>query len=177
LKPSSAKGPRSVKIFHVYLHPARGYEAVKEGVCLPALFFNVFWLLFRGLLAPAGLTILCGALLVGAQITAGRNAIDEVQAWGFRLLMVGGVLVVWLLPFFHGNQWRHANLLRRGFAHVTCVTARTPDDAIARALSMDAPASQGAKAGEREERPERRRRQTVQERSDQAATRSAAPAR
>src|SRR5690606_19788470 len=109
----------------------------QEGICLPALCFNVLWLLFRGLLVPAAVFIGAGALLVGAELTAGRNAIDEVQAWAFRLLIAVGVLVVWLTPFLYGNRWRHADLLRRGFAQVACLPARSGDDAIARALSLD----------------------------------------
>jgi hypothetical protein len=126
-----------VKTFHVYLHPARGYEAVQEGTCLPALCFNVLWLLFRGLVVPAAVITGAGALLVGAELTAGQNAVDDVQTWAFRVLMAAGVLVVWLTPFLYGNRWRHADLLRRGFAQVACLAARSGDDAIARALSLD----------------------------------------
>lgn len=128
-----------MKTFHVYLHPARGYEAVQEGLCLPALCFNVLWLLFRGLVVPAAVIIGAGALLVGAGLTAGNNAVDDVQSWAFRVLMAAGVLVVWLTPFLYGNRWLHADLLRRGFAQVACLPARSRDDAIARALSLDSP--------------------------------------
>jgi hypothetical protein len=129
-----------LKTFHVYLHPARGYESVPEGLCLPALCFSVFWLVFRGLAVPA-VVVFGGALLVGAELTAGRNSIDEVQAWAFRSLMVAGVLVLWLMPFLYGNRWRHADLLRRGFAEVACLRASSGDDAIARALSLGAVAT------------------------------------
>jgi hypothetical protein len=133
-----------VKTFHVYLHPARGYEAVQEGICLPAICFNVLWLLIRGLLVPAAVIIAVGALLVGAELTAGRNAVDDIQGWAFRFLMTAGVLLLWLAPVLYGNRWRHADLLRRGFAQVACLPARGADDAIARALSLDAPATTSA---------------------------------
>jgi hypothetical protein len=127
-----------VKNFNVYLHPARGYEAVKEGPSFPALFMNVFWLLFHGLYGCTIVVILFGVLLVGAEFSAGKNAVNDIQAFAFRLLMTGGALVIWLLPFFHGNEWRHANLLRRGFRHINRVQALTPDDAVARCLSRGA---------------------------------------
>jgi hypothetical protein len=127
----------TLKTFHVYLHPARGYEAVPEGPCLPALCFSVFWLVFRGLAVPATIVLIGTALVVGAEATAGRNATDEIQAWSFRLLMIAAVLALWLLPFLYGNRWRHADLLRRGFAQVACLRALSGDDAVARALSLD----------------------------------------
>jgi hypothetical protein len=126
-----------LKTFHVYLHPARGYEAVPEGPSLPALCFSVFWLVFRGLAVPAAIVLIGAALVVGAEATAGRNAADEIQAWSFRLLMIAAVLALWLLPFLYGNRWRHADLLRRGFAQVACLRALSGDDAVARALSVD----------------------------------------
>ena len=126
-----------MKTFHVYLHPARGYEAVPEGPCLPALCFSVFWLVFRGLAVPAAVVLIGAALIVGAEATAGRNAADEIQAWSFRLLMIATVLALWLLPVLYGNRWRHADLLRRGFAEVSCLRALSGDDAVARALSLD----------------------------------------
>lgn len=128
-----------MKTFHVYLHPARGYEAVPEGPCLPALCFSVFWLLFRGLAVPAALVLIGAALVIGAAETAGGNVADQVQAWSFRLLMVAAVLALWLLPVVYGNRWRHADLLRRGFAQVACLPALSGDDAVARALSLDTP--------------------------------------
>ncbi len=130
-----------MKTFHVYLHPARGYESVPEGICLPALCFSVFWLVFRGLAVPAAVVVLGGALLAGAELTAGRNSVNEVQAWAFRSLMIAAVLALWLMPFLYGNRWRHAELLRRGFAQVACLRALSGDDAIARALSLDAVAT------------------------------------
>jgi len=147
-----------VKTFHVYLHPARGYEAVPEGACLPALCFSVFWLIFRGLAMPAAVVVIGAALLAGAELTAGSNAVDAIQSWTFRLLVIAGVLALWLLPFFYGNQWRHADLLRRGFAQVACLTALSSDDAIARALSVEAVTTLSPEAayGERPARRERR---------------------
>jgi hypothetical protein len=134
---SKASREFTLKTFHVYHHPARGYESVPEGICLPALCLSVFWLAFRGLAVPAAVVVAGGALLAGAELTAGRNSVDEVQAWAFRSLMVGGVLVLWLMPFLYGNRWRHADLLRRGFAQVACLRALSGDDAIARALSLE----------------------------------------
>ena len=138
----------NVKTFHVYLHPARGYDAVQEGLCLPALCFNVFWLLFRGLAGPAAAVVIAGALLVGAELTAGRNSVDDIPAWAFRSLTAAGVLTLWLLPFLYGNRWRHANLLRRGFAHVARLPALSGDDAIARALSLDPATSSSPISGQ-----------------------------
>ncbi len=126
-----------MKTFHVYLHPARGYEAVPEGPCLPALCFSVFWLVFRGLAVPATVVLIGAALVIGAEATAGRNAAGEIQSWSFRLLMIAAVLALWLLPALYGNRWRHADLLRRGFAQVACLRALSADDAVARALSLD----------------------------------------
>ena len=126
-----------MKTFHVYLHPARGYEAVPEGPCLPALCFSVFWLFFRGLALPAVLVLIGATLIMGAEATAGRHVADEVQSWAFRLLVIAAVLALWLLPFLYGNRWRHADLLRRGFAQVACLRALSGDDAVARALSLD----------------------------------------
>jgi len=153
-----------VKTFHVYLHPARGYEAVPEGACLPALCFSVFWLFFRGLAMPAAVVVIGAALLVGAELTAGRNAVDEIQSWAFRLLMVAGVMALWLLPFLYGNRWRHADLLRRGFAQVACVTALSGDDAVARALALE-PVTTLSPEAAFVERPARRERRTVSART------------
>jgi hypothetical protein len=126
-----------LKTFHVHLHPARGYEAVPEGPCLPALCLSVCWLVFRGLAVPAAVVLIGAALVVGAEATAGRHAVDEIQSWSFRLLMIAAVLALWLLPVLYGNRWRHADLLRRGYAQVACLKAMSGDDAVARALSLD----------------------------------------
>ena len=65
-----------------------------------------------------------------------------LRTWGWlglRTAIIGLAVVAWgwLMPFLYGNRWRHAELLRRGFAQVACLHALSGDDAIARALSLD----------------------------------------
>ena len=50
------------------------------------------------------------------------------------LLLVAGYIALGLVPGFKGNQWREANLAKRGFELVGEARAATPDAAVAQVV-------------------------------------------
>jgi hypothetical protein len=112
-----------MRVFAVYHHPVKGYEAVKNGFSWPGFFFTWIWAFTKGL---PGIAVL---LLVACLLTQGF--------WVFRdlnLLPLGvvGVLAVALLAGFQGNRWREKSLTRRGFRLMEILRQRSPDAAISK---------------------------------------------
>jgi hypothetical protein len=112
-----------MRVFAVYHHPVRGYEAVKNGFSWPGFFFTWIWAFAKGL---PGIAVL---LLVACLLTQ--------VFWVFRdlnLLPLGvvGVLAVALVVGFQGNHWREKSLTRRGYRLMEILLEKSPDAAISK---------------------------------------------
>lgn len=125
--------------FKVYKHPVRGYEAVKIGFSWPAFFFGLFWTLAKRLWGcalawfAALLVLAIVDVLLGMAI-ARMGASESVLVAVLVLFLSFGVLSLYLVSGFKGNQWREANLEKRGYDYLGSMHAETPDAAIAQEI-------------------------------------------
>ncbi|MCJ7482497.1 MAG: DUF2628 domain-containing protein [Thermodesulfovibrionales bacterium] len=114
-----------IKTFKVFKHPTLGYQAVKVGFSWPGLFFSGIWLLLKQLWGYAFVFLSITLLL--SFIEAGFEKEESIA---------GMVLVLWLEIGIYifvgakGNEWRAANLQKRGFELIDTVQAETPNAAI-----------------------------------------------
>jgi hypothetical protein len=122
-----------MKTFKVYKHPAKGLEAVKVGFSWPGFLFGVFWMLLKKLW---GLSLLwLGIYVVLGLIKTVTNESEESGAQALvYLLLWAGYWALNLIPGFKGNQWREANLAKRGFELVGTAQTATPDAAVAQVV-------------------------------------------
>ena len=122
-----------MKTFKVYKHPVKGLEAVKVGYSWPAFFFNCIWMFTKKLWALALTWI--GLYFVLGTIKNVTSASEESDAQLIvYLLLFAGYVALNLVPGFKGNQWREANLTKRGFELVGTVQSATPDAAVAQVV-------------------------------------------
>ena len=122
-----------MKTFKVYKHPVSGIEAVKVGFSWPAFFFSVIWMLMKKLWALALLWF--GLYFVLGLIETVTTSAEESEAQGLvYLLLLAGYVALNLMPGFKGNQWREANLVKRGYELGGTVQTATPDAAVAQVV-------------------------------------------
>jgi hypothetical protein len=124
------KEDRSLRTFKVYKHPTKGLEAVKVGFSWPGFLFSIIWMLTKKLWGVALLWL--GLYVVLGLIQTVTNESEESGAQVLvYLLLAAGCWALNLLPGFKGNQWREANLAKRGFELVGTAQSATPDAAMA----------------------------------------------
>ncbi len=116
-----------MKRFRVYYHPAHGHEAVKQGFSWPALFFGVFWALFKRLWNIAAILFVVQLILHMLDLQTQHSG-----SLTMALLILACSLAVWLLPAFKGNIWREKSLLRKGYSLVSELDAPSAREAIMR---------------------------------------------
>lgn len=122
-----------MKTFKVYKHPAKGLEAVKVGFSWPGFLFGIFWLLLKRLWALSLLWL--GLYLVLGLIKTVTNESEESGAQALvYVLLAAGYWALNLLPGFKGNQWRQANLVKRGYELVGEARTATSDAAVAQVV-------------------------------------------
>jgi uncharacterized membrane protein YtjA (UPF0391 family) len=123
-----------MKTFNIYKHPAQGIEAVKVGFSWPAFFFGFIWMLVKKLWGFAGAWFVSYMLLAIIEAAMGQTGDSGAQLIVYLILFVG-YLALWLFPAFKGNQWREANLSKRGYQRIATVQADSPDAATAQAAT------------------------------------------
>jgi hypothetical protein len=118
------------RLYSVYKHFEKQIQVVKQGLCWPALFVTLPWLLYRRLFGTAvvytllWLVTLTGLIVAGlAWLDAGNQATTALKltTLAFALLSVIGLLFI---PFLYGNVWRARKLEKRGYELVTEIYAR-----------------------------------------------------
>lgn len=134
-----------MRTFDVYHHPARDYQAVKQGFGWPAFLFCAIWAFFKRMWG-VGLAVL--AVLFVLKIIESVIVLENNFWAAVILLLVNfGVLV---LMGFKGNDWRRATLLRKGYKKVATLEAVYPQAAIDSVAEPESPdnsaAEQNAKA-------------------------------
>lgn len=124
------------RLYSVYKHFEKHLQVVKQGLCWPALFVTLPWLLYRRLFGTAAtyallwLVTLSGLVVGGlAWLDAGDQATTALKltTLAFALISVVGLLFI---PFLYGNAWRARKLEKRGYELATEVYA--PNATIAR---------------------------------------------
>jgi len=122
-----------MKTFKVYKHAAKGLEAVKVGFSWPGFLFGIFWMLMKKLWVLSLLWF--GLYVVLGLIKTVTNESEESGAQALvYLLLSAGYLALNLLPGLKGNQWREANLLKRGFELLGEARTDTSDAAVAQVV-------------------------------------------
>lgn len=119
-----------MKTFKVYKHPAGAPEAVKVGFSWPGFLLGSVWMLTKKMWGMALLWF--GVYLVLETVTSVSEAINP-SALTYLLLAVA-FLALSLIPGFMGNQWREANLLKRGYQLVGTAQTTTGEAAVAQVL-------------------------------------------
>ncbi len=114
-----------MKVFDVYKHPVKGYQAVKHGFGWPAFFFNFWWAFFKKLWGLGFALFGVGFLLILLQDKYERAG-NEDGVVTMGLMVLGFVIVVGIM----GNGWRREHLVKNGFDQLNTVEAETPDAAI-----------------------------------------------
>lgn len=122
-----------MRTFKVYKHPTRGLEAVKVGFSWPGFLFGIVWMLIKKLW---GLSLLWfGLYFVLGLIKTVTIQSEETEAQSLvYLLLAAGYFALNLLPGLKGNQWREANLMKRGYELVGTAQTATPDAAVAQVV-------------------------------------------
>ncbi len=99
-----------MRIYTVHVDPVsaaydRGAVLVREGFCLPAALFTVFWTLYHRLWGWAAILLAIGAGLGAAAAWSGLHPAVQVTLEAGTLALVG----------FSANDWRRRGLARRGY--------------------------------------------------------------
>jgi hypothetical protein len=114
-----------MKQFKIFKHPAGEIQAVKQGWCWPAFFFEWIWALFSKMWA-LGFGVLIGSFILG--VVAAMAGASEEAINGLSGLLS---LILCFVFGVNGNEWREKNLLSRGFDFKDTVTAANKEGAIA----------------------------------------------
>lgn len=112
-----------MKQFKVFKHPSGTIQAVKQGWCWPAFFFNCIWAMFAKMWA-LGVGYLLAALAFGLIIGASGTGEADVL---INVVSIAANIVFGV----NGNAWREKNLISRGFELKDTVTAANKDGAVA----------------------------------------------
>lgn len=112
-----------MRVFAVYRHSVRGYEAVKNGFCWPGFLFTWIWAFVKGLPGIAALLLVVS--LLGYALAVSRDG---------RLVTPGaaGLLAVAFVVGVQGNRWREKSLTRRGYRLMEILREKSPDAAISK---------------------------------------------
>jgi Protein of unknown function (DUF2628) len=125
-----------MKYFDVFEHPTLGVIAIKHGFSWPGFLFHGWWALFHRLWLEA--LLLFGvpftACAVIALILSPPSASGDAAALLFCALLWLLIFLVYVVAGFKGNDWRRANVSKRGFTYVGTEQADTPDAAVAAAI-------------------------------------------
>jgi len=113
-----------VKQFTVFKHPTGETQAVKQGWCWPAFFFNIFWAMF------AKMWVLGSSLLIAFFILGFISGLSG-ESEGIEAIINIASIIVSIVFGVNGNKWRKKHLISRGFDLMDTVTAANKDGAVA----------------------------------------------
>ena len=115
-----------MKVFTVYKHESKGYEAVKVGFSWPALIFNFWWMLSKGFLFLV-------IFYVAAYILSIRNYdVDMNTPFNSNDFFYSIVaLILFLYPGFYGNSWLNKKYIVEGYTELKAIPATSKESAIA----------------------------------------------
>ena len=116
-----------MKVFTVYKHESKGYEAVKVGFSWPAFIFGAWWMLIKGfifvLIFYIAIYVLMAIYYNDLDMNAPYNAND------FFVFIIS--LILWFYPGFYGNSWLHKKFLDKSYLEIKSVSASSKEAAIA----------------------------------------------
>ncbi len=112
---------RKIKPFKVFKHPTLGYQSVKIGFSWPGLFFSGIWLLTKKLWGYAFVF-----LSISIFLSFMEAAFEKEESLAGMVLVLWLEIGVYIFVGVKGNEWRAANLQKRGFELIDTVQAETP---------------------------------------------------
>ena len=116
-----------MKVFTVYKHESKFYEAVKVGFSWPAFIFGGWWMLVKGFIF-----VLIFYIAVGVLGTSYYNDMDmnaPYNANDFFVFVIS--LILWFYPGFYGNSWLHKKYKNKGYTELKTIPASSKEAAIA----------------------------------------------
>ena len=114
----------------VYKHQAKGYYAVKVGFAWYGLFFNMFWLLFKGLFLVSFVMILF-TTYTNISFFIDFESIRSLEQYSvIDWVLAIGVLSIPFLVGFNGNKWVAKNLENKGYNLVQTIPTASKKEAI-----------------------------------------------
>ena len=116
-----------MKVFTVYKHESKGYEAVKVGFSWPAFILSGWWMLVKGFIF-----VLIFYIAVGVLGTSYYNDMDmnaPYNANDFFVFVIS--LILWFYPGFYGNSWLHKKYKNKGYTELKTIPASSKEAAIA----------------------------------------------
>ena len=122
-----------MKVFTVYKHESKGYEAVKVGFSWPAFILSGWWMLVKGFIF-----VLIFYIAVGVLGTSYYNDMDmnaPYNANDFFVFVIS--LILWFYPGFYGNSWLHKKYKNKGYTELKTIPASSKEAAIALAKNED----------------------------------------
>lgn len=123
-----------MKVFTVYKHESKGYEAVKVGFSWPAFFFSGWWMLVKGfifvLIFYIAVYVLMAIYYNDLDMNAPYNAND------FFVFVIS--LILWFYPGFYGNSWLHKKYKDKSYIEIKSIPASSKEAAIAIAKNDEA---------------------------------------
>lgn len=136
-----------MKRFSVYESPTATYVAVKNGFSFPGLFFQFYWLVYRGMFAYGLLFFLAytllGNLIYGMEKDPGpiqrglmafipifqHEPLIEDEFWRGGIGIIRTISLGIIIGIF-GNAWLRSKLLKNGYIHIKDVEASKAGVAI-----------------------------------------------
>ena len=119
-----------MRLHKVYQHESKGYFAVKVGFAWFGLFFNVFWLLFKGVFWLSLLAFLF-AIYTNIVWFIDGMANRSIELYSIRdWILVIGVIFIPLLVGFQGNKWVANNLEKKGYLLIQTIPSASKEEAI-----------------------------------------------
>ena len=122
-----------MKVFTIYKHESKGYEAVKIGFSWPALIFNFWWMLSKGFLF---LFIFYIGVYILSIVNYDVDMNTPFNSNDFFYLIVA--LILFFYPGFYGNSWLHKKYKDKSYIEVKSIPASSKDTAIAIAKNDEA---------------------------------------
>lgn len=119
-----------MKTFLLYVHPDKGFKAVKSGFSWPAFFFMLFWACFKRLYG-FGLLMFCIWLFIVA-----AYAVTVFEGLDFSDTIFTILLLVYAVAMgISGNNYLSQSLVKRGYKLVGTIQAESAGAALAEARS------------------------------------------
>ena len=128
-----------MKVFTVYKHESKGYEAVKVGFSWTGLLLNAYipwWMLWKGFLFLAITfgTINFGFIYLLAEQGIGLADLPETPNGWFMLSIQ---FLINLIPGFYGNSWLNKKYKNKGYTELKAIPASSKEAAIALAKNEE----------------------------------------
>ena len=122
-----------MKVFTVYKHESKFYEAVKVGFSWPAFIFGGWWMLVKGFIF-----VLIFYIAVYVLMAIYYNDLDMNAPYNANEFFVFVIsLILWFYPGFYGNSWLNKKYKNKGYTELKAIPASSKEAAIALAKNEE----------------------------------------